>query len=111
MNCHAETQVMAYYESIGHVTRLMLRAAEEQDWEMLIDAEACCARLIDGLQAITDDTTALPPEDTRRKHEIILKILADDAQIRLLTQPWLRKLDGLLGCQVQERRSEGAYRS
>jgi len=91
-----ETQVMAYYESIGYVTRLMLRAAQDHDWEMLVDAEACCAQLIGRLEAAKNKATALPPEDSRRRHQIILKLLADDAQIRLLTQPWLRNLDNIL---------------
>ena len=108
MSRNDETQVMAYYESIGHVTRLMLRAAEEQDWDMLLDAEACCARLIDRLQAMMDDHTVLAPEDSRRKHEIIRKVLADDAQIRLLTQPWLRQLETMLGRSISPGRRAAA---
>src|SRR5438552_16954596 len=51
MNRTYDTQLLAYYESIGHVTRLMLRAAQAQDWELLQDAEACCAGLIHRLEA------------------------------------------------------------
>jgi flagellar protein FliT len=89
--------VMAYYESIGHVTRLMLQAAQNQDWEMLGEAEACCAQLIDRLKAMPRESLALPPEASQRRHEIIVGLLADDAQIRLLTQPWLSKLEAILG--------------
>jgi len=97
MNRTYDTQLLAYYESIGHVTRLMLRAAQAQDWELLQDAEACCAGLIHRLEAEKHQGAELAPEESRRKHQIILRILADDAQIRLLTQPWLRQLEGVLG--------------
>lgn len=101
---HADsTPLIAYYESIGHVTRLMLRAAQDQDWEMLSDAQSCCAQLISRLQAASGSEVVLPPEEARRKYEILRKVLADDAQIRLLTQPGLRQLESILSGGAAQR--------
>jgi flagellar protein FliT len=100
---------MTCYESIGYITSLMLRAAQDQDWETLMDAESCCTELIRRLQATGDDKTRLAPEQSRRKQAIICKVLADDAEIRLLTQPWLYQLERMLGNTNRQGRLAAAY--
>lgn len=89
--------ILTHYESIAHVSQLMLQAAWRNDWDTLIDAEQCCASLIERLKAAGDPAQILDAEGRRRKHEIIRQVLADDAQIRDLTQPWLRQLSADLG--------------
>lgn len=92
----ASRTLLGYYEAIGHVSQLMLQAATRADWKSLEHAHACCEELIRCVQA-----TGLTPEtldDTarRRRMEILRQILADDARIRDLTQPSLRRVDALL---------------
>ena len=103
--------MLAYYESIGHVSQLMLEAARHGDWETLVDAEQCCAALIKRLQDAGDGGHGFDEQETLRKQEIIRKVLADDAQIRNLTQPWLRQLETYLGQGRMSRSVAAAYRS
>jgi flagellar protein FliT len=101
--------VMAYYESVCHVTGLMLRAAQDQDWETLVEAQTCCAQLIDQLEAVADKNARLAPDHQQRKQQIIRKVLAADAEIRRLTQPWLCSLENLLGSASSNRQFDRAY--
>ncbi len=108
---NTDTQSMlAYYESIGHVSQLMLEAARHGDWETLVDAEQCCAALIKRLQDTGDASHGLDELEMLRKQEIIRQVLADDAQIRNLTQPWLRQLETYLGQSRMSRNVAAAYR-
>jgi flagellar protein FliT len=90
-----ESRIIACYEMISHATGRMLVAARKNDWNTVVSAESECSLIIDELKKLGD----LVPSDLvlrQRKAEIIRKVLADDAEIRNLTQPWLRKLDGYL---------------
>ena len=90
-----ENRIIACYEMISRATGRMVIAARENDWSNVVSAENECSLIIDDLKKLGD----LAPRDLllrQRKAEIIRKVLADDAEIRDLTQPWLRKLDGYL---------------
>ena len=88
--------LLGYYEAIGQVSRLMLEAAERADWRSLEHMHACCEELIRCVQAtgLTPDT--LDAAARRRRMEILRQIMADDARIRDLTQPSLRRVETLL---------------
>lgn len=88
--------LLGYYEAIGQVSQLMLEAAERADWQSLEHMHACCEELIRCVQAtgLTPDT--LDAAARRRRMEILRQIMADDARIRDLTQPSLRRVDTLL---------------
>ena len=42
------------------------------------------------------DLAPADPTLRQQKIELMRRVLADDAEIRLLTQPWLKKLDAML---------------
>jgi flagellar protein FliT len=107
---NAQQIILAHYESIADVSQLMLQAAWRSDWEALVDAEQCCASLIGRLKAAGDQNAVLDESGRQRKHDVIRRVLADDAQIRDLTQPWLRKLGEQLGYRRNARSLEAAYR-
>ena len=111
MTMDTSTQPLAYYESISELSHLMLCAARLGDWDALVDAEQSCAALIRKLQSAGDVSAMLDEGQRRRKHEIILKVLDDDAQIRNLTQPWLRQLEVHLGQTRLARNVANAYRT
>ena len=52
---------------------------------------------------------ALEPNIHKRKVEIIRQVLADDAEIRNLTEPWMQRLQHLLTSVGQERKLHAAY--
>lgn len=105
----AEMNVMSCYESIAEASARMVAAARCSDWDGLIAAEKDCARHIRLLQAI-DTLDSLGPTADQRRHDIIRTVLAHDAEIRDLTQPWMARLEQLLNAAAQGRRMEQAYR-
>lgn len=68
MNMNQQQLILSHYESLAHVSQLMLQAAWRNDWDTLIDAEACCASLIEGLKAAGDPAQVLDAEGRKRKH-------------------------------------------
>lgn len=100
--------ILTYYESIQRVANIMVEAARASDWDTLIEAEQCCAQLIKHLQE-TDRGEPLDQPAARRKFEIIRQVLAYDAEIRNLTQPWLTTLETLLGQANTSRKMREAY--
>lgn len=87
---------LPYYESIAQVSALMLASAREGDWEGVLEAERCAASLIARLRAVAAGDAGLDDAGTRRKREIMRKVLAEDALIRDLAHPWLRRADAYL---------------
>lgn len=101
--------ILAEYEQIALLTRRMLEAARRSDWDTLVDLERHCgahfAHLLDDRFEQPDDA------DYRvRKAALIRGILDDDAEIRLLVEPWLAQLSMLIGSTHQQSRLQSAYR-
>jgi flagellar protein FliT len=103
-----ENFIIAHYESISNATAEMLEAARRNDWDGVVAAERDCARIIEKLKELGD----LAPRDPslrHRKAEIIRKVLADDAEVRYLTEPWLRQLEGYLRSSGTSKKLGHAY--
>jgi flagellar protein FliT len=88
---------MALYEAIVDASQLMLAAMRRRDRQGLVDAERQCAVLIARVQAMAAVSGPLDEHGMKRKQEIMRSLLADDAEMRNLTQPWLTRLDAHLG--------------
>ncbi|MBI3903704.1 MAG: flagellar protein FliT [Nitrosomonadales bacterium] len=96
------------YEYLSSLTAQMRTAAIQGEWDHLVDLEKQCSARIYLMRTLGDATPS--DESTRlRKVELIRKILADDAEIRNQTQPWLGQLQHLMQSVVQERRLQEAY--
>ena len=98
-----------FYESIAAASAHMLDAARASNWDALIEHEKSCAALIDELRAAGPELR-LAPDARERKGAIIRRVLADDAEIRRLTQPWLGRLEELLRASATQRRLDTTYR-
>lgn len=96
------------YEHVAQLTRDMLAAAREQDWDRLIALENACksafSELVDAPSA-----TVLPAEAVRHKAALIRQILADDAAIRDIVQPWVAELGQWLGNANRAGKLRDAY--
>jgi flagellar protein FliT len=105
---HGE-QILAEYAEIALLTRRMLGAARCSDWDTLVQLERDCAkhfaRLLQSPPEQPDD-----PGYRGRKAALIRGILDDDAEIRLLVEPWLAQLALLIGNTQQQTRLQQAYR-
>lgn len=99
---------MAAYETLLAFSAEMVKAAHEQDWERLVALERRCRSLVDRLKA-ADGLEPLSGPLRDRKAEIIRKVLADDAEIRKITEPWIARLQNLLEGSLRERRLRQVY--
>ena len=103
-----QEHVLDLYGSISVKTGEMLAAAKASDWERLIALERDCRALLEALKA-TDVGPAAGALFVQRKVAHIRKALADDAEIRKLTEPWMAQLETYLGNARQQRRLRRAY--
>ncbi len=91
-----EDKLLSCYEAIATASGRMLEAARMADWDRLVRAEADCTALINearDLRAACDCSAA----GEARRLSALRKVMADDAEIRALMQPWLGKLHRVLG--------------
>ena len=90
-----QPRLLTYYEAIESASRDMLSAARQGNWDEVVKLEGACAVLIAQLKHAAAGTS-LGPEEAQLKSRIMQRILVNDAEIRLLAEPWLEDLDKLL---------------
>jgi flagellar protein FliT len=104
-----ETQhLLRTYDQLSNTTANMLSAARTGDWDRLVRLEKDCSKLIAHLSTIERDDP-LPTDLRARKAALIRKVLADDAAIRNITEPWVARLGAALGANRRERKLLDAY--
>jgi len=81
-------EVIALYEKLSRLTRQMLAAARSRDWDTLQRLQQDGAAEID---AISCRLPALSGELRARKVRLLQAILADDREIRAITEPWMEQ--------------------
>ena len=84
------------YEEMSLLSSRMAAAARASDWEHLIELERGIRKLRDALLAISDDGSEAAT-DLARKHNLIQRILEDDAEVRRHTEPWMERIFYFLG--------------
>lgn len=96
------------YDCLASTTGHMLEAAKRGDWDRLVELEKRCAELIARMTALeTEDP--LPQALRARKAAMIRKVLADDAEIRNITEPWLQQLGAMLNANGKQQRLLQTY--
>jgi flagellar protein FliT len=100
-------EILAAFQSISSLTGEMREAARVGEWDRLAGLEHNCAAIVAQLRDAP--SAQLSPDMQRRKVELIHKILADDAEIRAYTEPWIRRVQTLLGDASMARRVHQAY--
>ena len=101
-------EVLSLYESVADITDKMLAAARKRDWEEMVVLESRVASHVEELKS-GEIPAALTGEKRLRKVQIIQKILADDRQIRDITEPWMAELARLMNSSKTERKLTQAY--
>lgn len=101
-------EVISLYETVAIITDQMLAAARNGDWDQLIALESRCAAHVETLKA-QEPPTPLTGASRERKVMIIKKILADDREIRNLTEPWMAQLAKMINSTGNERKLSQAY--
>jgi flagellar protein FliT len=90
-------------------SQLMLTAAREGRWDDLIELETARQKVMQNTKEV--DTSVPDVAQVARKKELIGNILANDAQIRALTQAWMGELESVLTSVQVERKLIRAYES
>jgi len=101
-------EVINLYESVAEVTKQMLVAARQGDWDHLATLESHCASHVHTLQA-GEAPVKLTGELRIRKVAVIKQILADDREIRHITEPWMAQLSNLINSSNTERKLSMTY--
>lgn len=101
-------QLLAAYDRLSDTTGHMLSAARAGDWERLVGLEKDCSDIVRLLTRLENDDPL--PEGLRvRKAAMLRKVLADDAAIRDITEPWLARLGSMLGSNGRSRKLLRTY--
>jgi len=86
--------MIEHYKAIAASSRRMLDAARRDDWDQVGREEDRCRMLISGLKQA--GAAGGVPIGRRQRLILLRAMLADDAEIRDLSEPWLKQLEALL---------------
>lgn len=102
------TSQIEIYEEMTALSARMVEAARRNDWDQLIHLERSVAALRAKLMA-DDEGGVLENAERERKAALIRRILADDAEIRRHTEPWMEQIRQFLGGTRKKRQVAKAY--
>jgi flagellar protein FliT len=102
-------EVVSLYETMADISGQMLAAARSSNWAQLATLEQICARHVETLKG--GDREAAVGELRERKIRFIQKILADDREIRNITEPWMARLSMQINTVGAKRKLAQAYGS
>ena len=100
--------VLAAYERLAEVTERMRGAADMADWDCLIELEAQCAALYEGLTQVETGASG-DAAYQRRKSELICQVLDHDAHIRERVSGQLARIWHMIDGKPQVARLNAAY--
>ncbi|HSY28576.1 MAG TPA: flagellar protein FliT [Burkholderiaceae bacterium] len=100
-------EVVSLYETIAEITDQMLSAARTGNWQQLSALEKICAQHVETIKC--NEREVAQGVVRERKVKIIQKILADDREIRNITEPWMAKLSMQINSANAKRKLAKAY--
>jgi len=88
--------LLSHYQSIAAITAAMLEAARSGDWTIVLSLGQ---QYIDIVEKLRDIDASVPLDETSRalKHDLLVRILENDARTRDLASPQMARLNTLLG--------------
>ena len=95
------TQI-ALYQEMSTLSCRMVEAARASDWDSLITLEHSVAVLRNSLLSDCDNS-GLDSGELKLKTQLIQRILADDAEVRRHTEPWMEQVRKFLGSGVKRQ--------
>lgn len=101
-------EIVALYEMIWSISRLMLEAAKKNEWDDLVVLDEKRSGLLDKL-GVSDQGRLADGQLNEQKTEWIQKILACDAETRPLVEEWMAELRQILDSLGAEKKLIGAY--
>ena len=101
-------EIIYIYETVSDITQKMVIAARNGDWDHFSDLEMLCSDQVELLRQ-AEPSSPLIGKIREKKIQIIHKILANDREIRSLTEPWMAQLANLIKSSSTERKLTRAY--
>ena len=94
MSPHAP--ILSHYQSIAAITAGMLEAARSADWTTVLSLGQ---QYIDIVEELREMDVSIPMDAATRalKHDLLIRILENDARTRDLASPQMARLSTLLG--------------
>ena len=83
-----EQSLLGCYRAIEDSSAKMLEAARQRDWDAVMQMEGYCSAQIELLR-LRGRVEQLDAKSKAEKTRIMLRILNNDAEIRVLAEPWL----------------------
>lgn len=104
-------EVVSIYETIAVISNQMLAAAQCANWAQLATLEKVCAQHVETIKSNARENAIEPAQGAmrERKIKIIQKILADDRELRNITEPWMAKLSKQINSVGVKRKLVHAY--
>jgi flagellar protein FliT len=102
--------IVQRYEAVAQLARKMLEAAQQGQWDELVELEQQRGTVVSELMADAAQST-IPAEVADQVAELIKTILDMDAESSSLAQAWQDELKALLGSMGAERKISQAYGS
>jgi len=100
--------ILTLYEDLWLLTRQMLNAARNDDWDALIEDEPKRNALVERIR-VQNASTNMNGGEQQKTGEIIRNILTADGEIKTLTEAWMGELQELLGSIGTEKKLSKAY--
>ncbi len=85
-------EVLSMYENIAGLSNQMAAAARMGDWDGLSRLESQCAS---EARAVATGVPAMSGAPRLRKIDLLKQILANDREIRDVTDPWMEHIPGM----------------
>ncbi|WP_144641522.1 flagellar protein FliT [Bordetella genomosp. 13] len=103
------TPVLDLYLDIANITTAMLTAAQSDDWDTVL---VCGQQYCETVERLRDVEPGQPLDEAGRtlKHDLLVRILENDAAVRDLALPQLARLGTLLGRMKRQQSVLAAYR-
>lgn len=101
----SSSNVLQQYQTIADITTRMVDQARNNEWDTVIELSQLYIQAVEHLKNIN---TLSDAERADRRH-LLTRILKDDAQIRQLATPELRRLGHLLGNMNRQKNVVQAY--
>lgn len=101
-------ELISLYENVATITTNMLDAARTSDWDLLTQLELDCSRRVQLLRD-NEAPVELTADMRDKKINIIKQILADDKEIRHITEPWMAQLANLMRNTNTSRKLSQTY--
>ncbi len=107
-NTMSSCQVITCYETLSALTGKMRDTAVQGEWDKLVGIGQQCSQQIALIEPM-DARATLDEPAQRHKIQIIKKILADDTEIRNLTEARMGQMRHILKNNRQEQQLQQAY--